>query len=150
MSAQWELIDVPEPEPEAESTLYTVPDAGHAPDISVDTVPDAGHAPDVSVATQATQTTSVLPAVGTRLGSLCEHCLEHCERCYVIWVPKALAGIHCGREPWKHIAAEIGGYSYGKGHRLRKASSILAAWELYSSEAAEHDVPPEPVCFHHQ
>ena len=114
-SGEWDLVDVLEPEAEADAGH--APDTGHAPEVAPEVAVDTGHAPEaavqttlpspeVAVATKATQTTlpSAFPVVDcvsrSKFGpSLCMHCLEDCEKCYVVWRPKRLAGIHCGHEP---------------------------------------------------
>ena len=160
-SGEWDLVDVLEPEAEADAGH--APDTGHAPEVAPEVAVDTGHAPEVAVATKETQTTlpSAFPALDcvSRFGpSLCVHCLADCEKCYVVWQPEGLAGIHCGREPWHYIKQGLGGgYCHADGHRLRKVersgatpSPILAAVKLYSTEVRKHVVYPDPVCYHHQ
>ena len=167
-SGEWDLVDVLEPEAEADAGH--APDTGHAPEVAPEVAVDTGHAPEAAVQTTlpspevATQTDlptgfPALDCVRQKFGpSLCMQCLEDCEKCYVVWRPKRLAGIHCGRNSWKYIEKGLGGgYCWANGHRLQKVersgatpSPILAAVKVYSAEVRKHEVYPDPVCYHHQ
>ena len=67
---------------------------------------------------------------------------------YVVWSPKHLSGVYIGAFAWGVITRALGGpYHYGRGHRLCRRDSLETALATYRSEAAQHDVPPEPIFF---
>ena len=67
---------------------------------------------------------------------------------YVVWSPKHLSGVYIGAFAWGVITKALGGpYHYGRGHRLCRRDSLGTALATYRSEAAQHDVPPEPIFF---
>ena len=77
------------------------------------------------------------------------------EWAYVVWrAPRSsqnLVGLHLGSgRAWCFIARCLGEeYSYGRGHRLRKAENLAEARRLYSLEAARHKAPRVPAVFYH-
>ena len=72
---------------------------------------------------------------------------------YAVWsAPGAvhLVGVHLGgSRAWQYLCRQLGGYSYRRGHRLRRAPDEAAALQLYRSESRRHGALPEPRVFRH-
>ena len=74
----------------------------------------------------------------------------------MVWVVPAgvgqgqLVGIHTGGlRAWRALESQFGTYSYKRGHRLKKAATILDALVVFTSESTKHGVTDQQSIFDH-